>query len=118
MELFLVKKRKELPRMRTEMTNEINEIRAIWEEQPEEFPVFLEENPLLFPKISSVQKKENEALTDAFSKRLQKKLRQKPEGEEQRRQQDLELESDFMDFLKQEKILSLSEQMNEELLNA
>ena len=53
-------------------------IKAIWEAQPDRFPDFLAENTDLFPHITPAQKKENEALVQDFSQKMQKKLRQKP----------------------------------------
>lgn len=101
---------------------QIREIRTTWEKQPEDFPEFLKENSDLFPIIESERKKENEALVQEFSQRIQKKLRQKPKDKEQQKQweQELEpeLEQDITEFLGREKILSLSEWMSPELLNA
>lgn len=98
------------------------EIRATWEKQPDSFPNFLRENSDLFPIIESEHKKENEALVQEFSQRIQKKLRQKPKDKERKKQweQNLEqeLEQDFTELLEREKILSLSEWMSPELLDA
>ncbi len=103
------------------MTN-TSEIRASWEQQPDNFPDFLGDNPDLFPIIESGQKRENETLVQDFSQKIQKKLRQKPKEKERLKQweQELEpeLEQDFMDFLKREHILSLSVWMSPELLQA
>lgn len=95
------------------------EIRAAWEKQPEGFPDFLKENPDLFPRIDAGQKRENKVLVQEFSQKMQKrqkKLRQEPDEGRQQRQWEQELEADFMDFFKREKILSLSEWMDQELL--
>ena len=56
---------------------EIRSIKQVWMEQPDSFPVFLEENQELFPRIGERQKKENQALAEEFSKRMQKKVRQR-----------------------------------------
>lgn len=99
-----------------------SEIKTSWDQQPDGFPDFLKDNPDLFPIIESEQKRENEVLVQDFSQKIQKKLRQKPKEKERLKQweQELEpeLEQDFMDFLKKEKILSLSEWMSPELLQA
>ena len=98
------------------------DIRTTWEKQPDGFPDFLKENSDLFPIIVSERKKENEALVQEFSQRIQKKLRQKPKDKEQQKlwEQKLEqeLEQDFTELLEREKILNLSEWMSHELLNA
>ena len=98
------------------------DIRTTWEKQPDGFPNFLKENSDLFPIIVSERKKENEALVQEFSQRIQKKLRQKPKDKEQQKlwEQKLEqeLEQDFTELLEREKILNLSEWMSHELLNA
>lgn len=98
------------------------EIRAAWDRQPEKFPDFLSENPDIFPKTESGQKKENEALVQEYSRKMQKKLRQKPERKELQKQweQNLaqELEQDLPKLLAREKILNLSDWMSPELLNA
>ena len=94
------------------------EIKAIWEKQPDCFPDFLKENSDIFPKIKAGQKKENETLVQDFSQRIQKKLRQKPKEKEQQSEWEQELEQDFTDFLEREKMLSLSNCMDRELLNA
>ena len=99
------------------MTDRRDIIRTAWEEQPERFPDFLRENPDLFPKIDTAQKRENKALMQEFSQKMQKKLRQKPEGKEQQAQWELDLESDFMDFAQREKIISLSEWMRPEVID-
>lgn len=93
------------------------EIRAAWEKQPDQFPDFLRENPNIFPKTESRQKKENEALVQEFTHKIQKKLRQKPERKEQQEQWEQNLEQDFMALLAREKILNLSEWMSPELLH-
>ncbi len=92
------------------------EIRFGWERQPEGFPDFLKENPDLFPKVEAEQKRENRALVQEFSQRMQKRLRQKPDGMRQQELWEQELEQDFMDFSERERILSLSEWMSPELL--
>lgn len=91
-------------------------IRITWEEQSLHFPTFLKENPHIFPKITAAQKKENEALVQEFSRKVQKKL---PPRSKDKNAQDIleqELEQICMDFLEREKILSLSEQMDQALL--
>lgn len=97
---------------------ETKEIKAIWEQQPDDFPVFLKENPDLFQKTDKRQKKENETLVMEFSKRIQKKLRQRPPKSRDDKQLEFELEQDFTDFLGEEKIICLSEWMNPELIDA
>lgn len=97
---------------------ETREIRAVWEQQPESFPVFLKENPSVFWKTDTRQKKENEALVQEFSQRVQKKFRQKPKNADAQRRWEQNLEQDFQDFLGREKILSLSEWMDPKLLDA
>ncbi|MBD5450964.1 MAG: hypothetical protein HDR28_12645, partial [Lachnospiraceae bacterium] len=98
------------------------EIRTTWEKQPDGFPDFLKENSDLFPIIESERKKENESLVQEFSQRIQKRLRQKPKDKKRQKQWEQkleqELEQDFTEFLEREKILSLSEWMSPELLNA
>lgn len=94
------------------------DIRTTWEKQPDSFPDFLRENPDIFPQICFAQKKENEALVQEFSQKIQKKLRQRPKEKECQAEWEQDLEQDFMDFLKREKILNLSEWMSPELLNA
>lgn len=94
------------------------EIKTVWEQQSEEFPVFLKDNPDIFSKIDIRQKKENEALVQEFSQQLRKKLRQKPKNEDARKQWEQDLERDFQDFLEKEKILSLSEWIKPKLLDA
>lgn len=94
------------------------EIRTIWEKQPDRFPDFIQENSSVFPKIDAPQKKENEALVQDFSQKTQKKLRQKPKSKEAQNALEQELERDLMDFLAREKILSLSEWMDRELFDA
>ena len=96
----------------------IKEIRAAWKQQPDSFPVFLKENLDIFPYITSEQKKENEALIQEFSRRIQKKIQKKPGEAEAQRQWEEELEQEFCDFLQKEKMLSLSEWMSRELLDA
>lgn len=93
------------------------EIRAVWEQQSEEFPVFLKENPDIFLTIDIRQKKENEVLVQEFSRQLQKKLRQKSNSEDARKQWEKDLELVFEDFLEREKILSLSEWIKPKLLD-
>lgn len=99
------------------MTDRRDIIRAAWEEQPESFPDFLKENPGLFPQINTAQKRENKALIQEFSQKMKKKLRQKPDGKEQQAQWELNLESDFMDFIQREKIIALSEWMRPEVID-
>ena len=99
------------------MTDRRDIIRAAWEEQPESFPDFLKENPGLFPQINTAQKRENKALMQEFSQKMKKKLRQKPDGKEQQAQWELNLESDFMDFIQREKIIALSEWMRPEVID-
>ena len=70
----------------------IKEIRAAWKQQPDSFPVFLKENLDIFPYITSEQKKENEALIQEFSRRIQKKIQKKPREAEAQRQWEEELE--------------------------
>lgn len=94
------------------------EIRTIWEKQPDRFPDFIQENRFVFPKIDAPQKKENEALVQEFSRKTQKKLRQKPKSKEAQNALEQELEQDLMDFLSREKILSLSEWMDRGLFDA
>lgn len=94
------------------------EIRGAWEQQPESFPVFLRENPAIFPDIASEQKEENEALMQDFSRRIQKKLRKKPEEAKMQKQWEEELEQEFGNFLRKERMLSLSKWMSGELLDA
>lgn len=94
------------------------EIRTAWEKQPDGFPVFLQENPDIFPQVGAGQKKENEALVQQFSRQMQKKLRQKPEGEAAQKQLEQELEKNFFDFLGREKLICLSDWMSRELLDA
>lgn len=96
----------------------IKEIRAAWKQQPDSFPVFLKENLDIFPYITSEQKKENEALIQEFFRRIQKKIQKKPGETEAQRQWEKELEQEFCDFLQKEKMLSLSEWMSRELLDA
>ncbi|MDE6846413.1 MAG: class 1 isoprenoid biosynthesis enzyme [Lachnospiraceae bacterium] len=97
---------------------EAKDIRTAWEKQPDTFPDFLSENSDIFPKIKVSQKKENEALVQEFSQRIQKKLRQKPKEKERQSAWEQELEQDFMTFLEREKILNLSAWMSPELLNS
>lgn len=91
------------------------EIRAVWEEQPDGFPVFLEENSGLFPKTDALRKKENETLVQDLSQKIQKKMQHKPKGIRQQELWDAEMEHIFLDFFRREKILSLSEWMEPEL---
>lgn len=97
---------------------EREEIKKVWEEQPEEFPFFLRENPDIFPEIDLEQKKENEAFVQTFSGRIQKKSRQRPKEEKWREQWERELEEELWDFLKKEKILFITEWIREEKLAA
>lgn len=96
---------------------EAKDIRTSWEKQPEGFADFLSENSDIFPKTDSLQKRENEALVQEFSQKIQKKLRQKPKEKERQSAWEQNLEQDFMDLLAREKILNLSEWMSPELLN-
>lgn len=93
----------------------IEEVRTVWEGQPEGFPFFLKANTDLFPEIKSEQKKENEKLIQEFFKGLQKKNKLKYKDAEQQAQ---DLERDFEIFLAQERILELSKWMSPELLGA
>lgn len=90
----------------------IKGIKAEWEKQPEAFPVFLEKHPEIFPAVGDMQKKENEALIEEFSARMQKKAEQRPEGKEGLKQWEQEMEQELKCFLKKEKMLSLSEWIN------
>lgn len=94
------------------------EIRAAWEKQPDGFPDFLKKNPGIFPEIEPGRKRENEALVQEFSQRIQKKLRQKPKDKERQNEWEQELEQDFTELMEREKILNLSEWMSPVLLNA
>lgn len=96
---------------------ESKDIRTSWEKQPDGFADFLNENSDIFPKIDSLQKKENEALVQEFSQKIQKKLRQKPKEKERQSDWEQDLEQDFMEFIKKEKILSISDWMAPELFN-
>lgn len=93
------------------------EIRKVWEQQPDDFPSFLKENPDIFLKIDSRQKKENEVLVQEFFRRIQKKFRQKPHMADEQKQWEQEIEQEFLVFMKKEKILSLSEWISPKLLN-
>ena len=93
-------------------------IRTTWEEQPDRFPEFLQENTDIFPMIKAGQKKENESLVQEFTQKVQKKLRQKPKSKEARNALTQELEQDFMNFLDREQILYLSSWMSPQLLDA
>ena len=90
----------------------IKGIKAEWEKQPEAFPVFLEKHPEIFPAVGDMQKKENEALIEEFSARMQKKAEQRPEGKEGLKQWEQEMEQELKCFLEKEKMLSLSEWIN------
>lgn len=94
------------------------EIRETWEKQPDCFPDFLKKNCDLFPIIESERKKENEALVQEFSQRIQKKLRRRPKAKESQNEWEQELEQDFTELMEREKILKLSEWMSPVLLNA
>ncbi len=96
----------------------IKGIKGIWEKQPETFPVFLEENPGFFPKIDAAQKKENEELIEDVSRKMKKRAKQRPEDEKEREQWERELEQELKEVLGREKILCLSEWMDEGLLAA
>lgn len=95
-------------------------IKKMWMEQPESFPVFLEENRELFPRIGDGQKKENEALVEEFSKRIQKKVRQRPEDEQLikqwERELDQELETELGELLTRERIVGVASRMRGEML--
>lgn len=103
----------------SEMTK-ILSIKKIWLGQPEAFPAFLEENEELFPRIGEGQKKENEALAEEFSQRVQKKAGQRPEDKQHLKQWEKELEQEmegeFADFLGREKIFCLASRMSREVL--
>lgn len=94
------------------------EIKAVWEQQPEEFPVFLEENLDIFEKIDNRRKKENEEFVREFSKQMQKKLRQKPKKADAQKRWEQELEQDFMNVLGKETTLCLSDWINPQVLDA
>lgn len=94
------------------------EIKAVWEAQPDRFPDFLAENADLFPHITPAQKKENEALVQDFSQKMQKKLRQKPKDKAAQDALEQELEADLMELLEKEKILSLYNWMDRQQLEA
>lgn len=93
-------------------------IKAVWEAQPDRFPDFLAENADLFPHITPAQKKENEALVQDFSQKMQKKLRQKPKDKAAQDALEQELEADLMELLEKEKILSLYNWMDRQQLEA
>lgn len=93
-------------------------IKAVWEAQPDCFPDFLAENADLFPHITPAQKKENEALVQDFSQKMQKKLRQKPKDKAAQDALEQELETDLMELLEKEKILSLYDWMERQQLEA
>lgn len=93
------------------------EIIEIWNEQPEDFPDFLWQNQEVFPIVDVRQKKENETLAKKFSGRLRKKLKKKPSSEEEKQLIEQEMEAEFYQFLKKERILCLSEWMEPELLS-
>ena len=89
---------------------EIRSIKQVWMEQPDSFPVFLEENQELFPRIGERQKKENQALAEEFSKRMQKKVRQRPKDglrEQWEKELEKEMEEGAAEFLGREKIVCL-----------
>lgn len=90
----------------------------MWEAQPDRFPDFLAENTDLFPHITPAQKKENEALVQDFSQKMQKKLRQKPKDKAAQDALEQELEADLMELLEKEKILSLYNWMDRQQLEA
>ncbi len=90
----------------------IKGIKAEWEKQPEAFPVFLEKHPEIFPAVGDMQKRENEALIEEFSARMQKKAEQRPEGKDGLKQWEQEMEQELKCFLEKEKMLSLSEWIN------
>lgn len=95
----------------------IKGIKAEWEKQPEAFPVFLEKHPEIFPAVGDMQKKENEALIEEFSARMQKKAEQRPEGKDGLKQWEQEMEQELKCFLEKEKMLSLSEWINSVLFH-
>lgn len=101
--------------MRKKMSD-TEDIRAVWENQPVDFPVFLEENPTLFPTVGLEQKKENEALVQEFSRKMKKKMQKRPKKKELQEQWERELEADFTDFMGREKMICLSQWMSQELL--
>jgi hypothetical protein len=100
---------------------EIRSIKQVWMEQPDSFPVFLEENQELFPRIGERQKKENQALAEEFSKRMQKKVRQRPKDglrEQWEKELEKEMEEEAAEFLGREKIVCLEKRMSREVLEA
>lgn len=94
----------------------IEQVRAVWESQPESFPAFLQENPSIFPVVDARQKRENEALVQAFFQQEQKKFRQRPEDENALLEWEKNLEQDFREFLGREKIICAAQAMGRELL--
>lgn len=101
-------------RVSVENMRRTKEIRAVWEEQQQGFPVFLVENPDIFEQVNIRQKKENEALVQEFSGRIQKKIQQKPKNADELKQ----WEQDFMEFFEREKIISLSKWISPKLLDS
>ena len=73
---------------------------------------FFGKHPEIFPAVGDMQKKENEALIEEFSARMQKKAEQRPEGKEGLKQWEQEMEQELKCFLEKEKMLSLSEWIN------
>lgn len=107
---------------REERMTRAEEIRMAWETQTECFPDYLNENSKIFLKIDARQKKDNETLVEEFLKRMQKKIQPRPKNPDARRQWEKKLEQelqpDIIEFLGREKILSLTEWMGPELLDA
>lgn len=95
---------------------ETKETGVIWKSMPDCFPSFLEKNPDVFPVAEPERKKENEALVSEFSRQVQKKIKQRPKEKALQKQWEEELEGAFLEFLRREKLLSLSEWMSEEKL--
>lgn len=105
--------REEIAEAKREITEEI---RAVWDNCPESFPLFLQENPAMFPVMDARRKKENEVQVQEFVQRMQKKFRQKPADEERLAVWEKSLERDFMEFLGRERIICAAETMGKELL--
>lgn len=100
--------------MRFEYTEEI---RSIWENQSGDFPLFLAENPKLFAPVTPEQKKENELLVQEFSRKIKKRMQQKPRKKELEKQWELELEAELMDFMEREHVICLAQWIEEERLS-
>lgn len=96
---------------------DIGAIREVWERQPDSFPVFLEANPEVFARVSGEEKKENEALIEEASRKMQERMQQRPETGELQELWERETELELKEFLKRERILSLLEWMSEKMLN-